>query len=80
MSLLIFGDSNVERIWLQVRNNREMLRTATFVPVKRLDQLTSGYQALNSSVICSHLLIYQIQMSLSFNSYLVSRLEYFLNG
>ena len=63
MSLLIFGDSNVERIWLQVRNNREMLRTATFVPVKRLDQLASGYQALNSSVICSHLLNYQIQMS-----------------
>ena len=51
MSLLLLGDSNVERIWLQVRNNREMLRTATFVAVKRLDQLTSGYQALNSSVI-----------------------------
>ena len=55
MSLLLLGDSNVERIWLQVRNNREMLRTATFVAVKRLDQLTSGYQALNSSVILESL-------------------------
>ena len=55
MSLLLLGDSNVERIWLQVRNNREMLRTATLVAVKRLDQLTSGYQALNSSVILESL-------------------------
>ena len=55
MSLLLLGDSNVERIWLQVRNNREMLRTATFVAVKRLDQLTSGYQALNSSVMLESL-------------------------
>lgn len=50
MSLLILGDSNVERAWLGVRNDRELLRTATFVPVKRIDQLQTGFQALTASV------------------------------
>ena len=50
MSLLLIGDSNVERIWLSVRNNREHLRSATFVPVKRLDQVPSCFQAITPSV------------------------------
>ena len=50
MSLLVLGDSNVERAWLGVRNNRELLRTATYVPVKRIDQIQSGFQAVTASV------------------------------
>ena len=50
MSLLLIGDSNVERIWLHVKENREHLRSATFVPVKRIDQLSTGFQALTASV------------------------------
>ena len=50
MSLLLIGDSNVERIWLHVKENREHLRSATFVPVKRVDQLSTGFQALTASV------------------------------
>ena len=50
MSLLLIGDSNVERIWMHVRENREHLRSATFVPVKRIDQLATGFQALTASV------------------------------
>ena len=50
MSLLLLGDSNVERIWLQVQNNHEMLRTAIFVPVKRFDQMQAGFQAMLPSV------------------------------
>ena len=50
MSLLLIGDSNVERIWLHVKENREHLRSATFVPVKRIDQLSTGFQAITASV------------------------------
>ena len=50
MSLLLIGDSNVERIWLHVKENREHLRSATFVPVKRVDQLPTGFQAITASV------------------------------
>ena len=50
MSLLLLADSNAEKIWLNVRDNREMLRTAIFVPVKRLDQLQMGFQAMLPSV------------------------------
>ena len=50
MSLLLIGDSNVERIWLHVKENREHLRTALFVPVKRIDQLSTGFQAITASV------------------------------
>ena len=39
MSLLLLGDSNVERVWLNVRNNRELLRGAVFVAVKRFDRI-----------------------------------------
>ena len=50
MSLLVLGDSNVERAWLSVRNNRELLRSAVFVPIKRIDQLAAGFQAMTSAV------------------------------
>ena len=50
MSLLLIGDSNVERIWLHVKENREHLRSAVFVPVKRVDQLSTGFQAITASV------------------------------
>ena len=50
MSLLVLGESNVERAWLSVRNNRELLRSAVFVPVKRIDQLQAGFQAMTSNV------------------------------
>ena len=50
MSLLLIGDSNVERIWLHVKENREHLRSAVFVPVKRIDQLSTGFQAITASV------------------------------
>ena len=50
MSLMLLADSNVERIWLNARNNREKLQTAIYVPVKRADQLQSGFLAMQSSV------------------------------
>ena len=50
MSLLVLGDSNVELAWLHARNNREMLRTAIFVPVKQIDQLQPSYQSITPSV------------------------------
>ena len=50
MSLLVLGDSNVERSWLNVRNNRDLLRGAVFVPVKRYDQIVTGFSSMMSSV------------------------------
>ena len=50
MALMLLGDSNVERVWLNVRNNRELLRNAVVFSVKRLDQIQSGFQALIPSV------------------------------
>ena len=50
MSLLLLGDSNVERSWLNVRNNRELLHGAVFVPVKRFDQIVTGFNSLIPSV------------------------------
>ena len=35
---------------MHVKENREHLRSATFVPVKRIDQLSLGFQALTASV------------------------------
>ena len=54
MSLLLLADSNVERIWLNARNNREKLQTAIYVPVKRADQLQQGFLAMQSSVSIYH--------------------------
>ena len=50
MALLLLADSNSERIWLSVKNNRELLRSAIFVPVKRFDQMQAGFQAILPSV------------------------------
>ena len=50
MALMLLGDWNVERVWLNVRNNRELLRNAVVFSVKRLDQIQSGFQALIPSV------------------------------
>ena len=35
---------------MHVRENREHLRSAVFVPVKRMDQLPTGFQAITASV------------------------------
>ena len=50
MSLLILADSQVERVWRNVRQNRELLRTATYVPVKRISQLQDGVRAMTAQV------------------------------
>ena len=50
MSLLILADSQVDRIWRNVRQNRELLRTAEYFPVKRVDQLAEGFKAMKASV------------------------------
>ena len=60
MSLLLIGDSNVERIWMHVKENREHLRSAVFVPVKRIDQLPTGFQALTASVSKSWLYLFYL--------------------
>ena len=56
MAMLVLGDSNVERVWLNVRNNRELLRSAVFTAVKRFDQLQSGYQSMLPTVRFCYLL------------------------
>ena len=35
---------------MHVKENREHLRSAMFVPVKRMDQLPTGFQAITDSV------------------------------
>ena len=50
MALMLLGDWNVESVWLNVRNNRELLRNAVVFSVKRFDQIQSGFQALIPSV------------------------------
>ena len=61
MSLLLIGDSNVERIWLHVKENREHLRSATFVPVKRVNQLPTGFQAITASVSLTSLTPFNVK-------------------
>ena len=50
MTRLLLGDSNVERPWLNVRNNRDLLRTALFVAVKRFDQIQAGFSSISPLV------------------------------
>ena len=50
MSLLILADSQIERVWRNVRQNREILRTAEFVPVKRFNQMHDGFKAMKATV------------------------------
>ena len=63
MALLLLADSNAERIWLSVRNNRELLRTAIFVPVKRYDQMQAGFQAILPSVSILVFLCYVVTVN-----------------
>ena len=50
MALLLLADSQLERVWPNVRNNREAYRTAIFNPVKNYDQMLTGFQGIQSSV------------------------------
>ena len=50
MSLVIIGDSQVERVWRNVRQNREILQTAVYAPVKRFAQLHDGLKAMSAQV------------------------------
>lgn len=50
MVLMLMADSQLERVWASVRNNREGYRTGLFVPVKNLGQLFSGVQSMTASV------------------------------
>ena len=50
MSLLVLADSQVDRIWRNVRQNRELLRTATYAPVKNFGQLSEGMKVITASV------------------------------
>ena len=48
--LLILGDSQIERVWNNVRGNREVLRSALFVPVKNRNSMIPGMQAIKPTV------------------------------
>ena len=50
MVLMLMADSQLERVWASVRNNREGYRTGLFVPVKNLGQLVNGVQSMTASV------------------------------
>ena len=50
-NLLILGDSQIERVWNNVRGNREILRCAQFFPVKQKAALMAGFQAVKSTVM-----------------------------
>ena len=50
MVLLLLGDSQVQRIWPNVRLDRELLRDAIYVPVKNRASILSGYQSITASV------------------------------
>ena len=50
MVLLLMADSQFERVWANVRNNREGYRTGVFIPVKNLGQLVAGVQGMTASV------------------------------
>ena len=59
MSVLLLADSQVERVWPNVRNNREAYRTAIFIPVKNFDQMLSGFQGITATVSFKFLLNYK---------------------
>ena len=48
--LLLLGDSQIERVWNNVRGNREMLRSALYFPVKNRNSLLAGFQAVKPTV------------------------------
>ena len=48
--VLLLGDSQVERVWANVRGNREILRDAIFCPVKNRKSMLPGLQSVKPSV------------------------------
>ena len=52
MTLLLLGDSQLERVWASVRNNREGYRSGVFIPVKNFSQMINGFQGMSASVSC----------------------------
>ena len=50
MALLLLADSQLERVWPNVRNNWEAYRTAIFTPVKNFDQMLKGFMNIQSTV------------------------------
>ena len=50
MALLLLADSQLERVWPNVKNNREAYRTGIFIPVKNFDQMLSGFQGITATV------------------------------
>ena len=48
--LLILGDSQVERVWNNVRGNREILRSALYIPVENRNSIIPGLQAVKPTV------------------------------
>ena len=50
MVLLLLGDSQVSRVWPNVRLDREILRDAIYFPVKNRDSIVAGYSAITASV------------------------------
>lgn len=72
MSLLLLADSQIERVWLNVRNNREAYRSAIFIPVKNFDQLLNGFNSIQSTVS----LIFALVMFLSLSQIVPESTEY----
>lgn len=72
MSLLLLADSQIERVWLNVRNNREAYRSAIFIPVKNFDQLLNGFNSIQSTVS----LIFALVMFLSLSQLVPESTEY----
>ena len=56
VSLLILGDSQVERVWNHVRGDREQLKTGYFVPVKNKKAMLNGFKSIKPTVIILHML------------------------
>ena len=54
MTLLVLGDSQVERVWNHVRGDREQLRTGQFYPVKNRASVLNGFKSIkpNVSIVC----------------------------
>ena len=50
MVLLLLGDSQVSRVWPNVRLDREILGDAIYFPVKNRDSIVAGYSAITASV------------------------------
>lgn len=65
-NVLILGDSQIERVWNNVRFNREILRAAHFVPVKNRNAMISGFQAIKPAV--SQWELFRHPISYTFNA------------